>query len=83
MKPKITKPKISITQSSQLPAMHQVLGIKMADIVKDPKRFPGFAKFSPATIYRRAKKPLDGNDIFDQHHFNKGPPIKIIYARPS
>ena len=45
--------------------MHQVLGIKMADIVKDSKRFPGFVKFTPAKIYRHAKKPLGGKDVID------------------
>ena len=77
MKPNITKPKISITQSCQLRAMHQVLGIKMANIVKDPERFPGFAKLSPATIYKHAKKPLDGNNFLDQLHFNNGRPSKL------
>ena len=73
------KPQMSYGQSCQLRTIHQFGGVKIADIIKDRKRSPGFVPFPSAMIYRHAKLPLDGRDEFefDKHHQNKGRPSKL------
>ena len=76
-KTKLKKPQISYAQSCQLRALHQYGGVKVADIIKDKRRFPGFAAFSSATLYRHAKLPIDGTEVFDKRTLNKGRPSKL------
>ena len=68
---------MSYAQSCQLRAIHQIGGVKVADIIKDTKRFPGFVPFSQATMYCHAKLPLDDMDGFDKCQLNKGRPPKL------
>ena len=63
-------PQIFYSQSCQLRALHQVGGIKIADIIRHKQRYPGLAQFSSATIYRHAKYPLDGRAKFDRRYLN-------------
>lgn len=70
-------PKITMIESAMLRTLHQVGGLKVSEILKDKKRFPGFQKYSPATVYRHAKKPLDGSAPLDNRHNNPGRPRKI------
>lgn len=71
------KPQMSYWQSCQLRAIHQIGGVKVADIIADTKRYPGFVPFSTATMYRHANYPLDGTDVFDKRSQNKGRPPKL------
>ena len=68
------KPKITLEESCMLRTLHQINKIKISTIIQNKKTFPGFAKFSPATIYRHAKKPLDGSKMLDRRHNNPGRP---------
>ena len=49
----------------------------LAEIIRNKRRYPGFQVFSTATIYRHAKYPLDGTDVFDKRVLNKGRPSKL------
>ena len=71
------KPQMSYPQSCQLRAIHQIGGVPIAEIIRDKRRYPGFQIFSTATIYRHAKYPLDGTDVFDKRVLNKGRPSKL------
>ena len=73
----VGKTKITAIESCMLRTLNQVQKIKMRDIIKDRKRYFGFAKFSQATIYRHAKKPLDGSALVDKQAFNTEQPRKI------
>ena len=55
-----------------LRTLHQIGGIKVSQIIKDKKKYPGFQKFPPATLYRHARKPLDGSEDVDRRHYNTG-----------
>ena len=68
------KPQMSYWQSCQLRAIHQIGKVKISDIIRDRNKYPGFVPFSSATIYRHAKLPLDGTDVFDKRTLNKGRP---------
>lgn len=74
---KLLKPHMSYWQSCQLRALVQYGNVTVAQIIKDPKNFPGFASFSSATLYRHAKVPLDGNEPHDKRTLNKGRPALI------
>ena len=69
--------KITVTESCMLRTLHQVGKVKISEIVGNNKKYPGFARLSPATIYRHAKKPLDGTVPFDRRHSNPGRRQKI------
>lgn len=71
------KCKITTEESCMLRTLHQVGKIKISDIIKDTKKYPAFKKFSTATIYRHAKKPLDGSQPLDRRHSNPGRPKKL------
>ena len=79
------KPQMEYTLSCQLRAIHQIGKVKISDIIRDKKRFPGFSSFSSPTIYRHAKYPLDGNlKDFDKRHHNKGrPPLLTAHDKRS
>jgi transposase len=68
------KPQLSYWQSCQLRALVQFGNVPVAQILKNQTKFPGFAKFSRATIYRHSRKPLDGLDPHDKRTLNKGRP---------
>ena len=74
---KSTKQKITLEQSCMLRTLHQVYKIKVSEIVKNKKRYPGFANIPAITLYRHAKKPLDGTAPLDRRHNNKGRPSTI------
>ena len=62
---------IPLEVSCQIRALHQIGGMRGSDLVR---RFP---QFSAATIYRHAKKQLDGTDRIDRRRRNKGRPRKL------
>ena len=69
-------------QSCQLRTLHQIGGVKICEIIHNRRKYPGFAKFPIATIYRHAKKPIDGTEPFDRRKVNKGRPAKLsVYDR--
>jgi len=74
---KTAKSKMPVMESCMLRVLHQVQKIRVEDIVKDRKTYPGFEKFSSATMYRHAKKPLDGSSVIDRQTMNKGRPRKL------
>ena len=41
--------------------LHQIGETKVSDIIQNKKKHPRFAKFSLSTVYRHARKPLDGS----------------------
>ena len=62
---------IPLEVSCQIRALHQIGGMRGSELVR---RFP---QYSAATLYRHAKKPLDGTDRVDRRHGNKGRPRKL------
>ena len=70
----IGKAKITAIESCMLRTLHQVQKIKVRNIIKDRKWYPGFATFSQATIYRHARKPLDRGALVDKRAFNTARP---------
>ena len=62
---------IPLEVSCQIRALHQIGGMKGSDLVR---RFP---QYSRASLYRHAKKPLDGTDRIDRRHRNRGRPRKL------
>jgi len=73
----LRRPQMPYHQSCQLRAIHQFGGVRVADIIADKTRFPGFAQYSSATMYRHAKLPLDGNDVIDKRTMNEGRPALL------
>ena len=69
--------KITLEQSLLLRTLHQIGGVTLKRIQNNKKKYPGFAAFSTATLYRHAKKPIDGNTIVDRRTLNKGRPRKL------
>ena len=57
-----------------LASLHQISKLKVNEIIKNKKLSPAYAKYSPATLYRHALKPLDGSREVDGRHDNKGRP---------
>ena len=75
MKPtKAKKPSITLEESCMLRTLCQIQRIKVSTIIKEKNKFPGFSKYSAATLYRHAKKPLDGSREIDRRHQNPGRP---------
>lgn len=64
-------PKVTIEHSAQIRVLHQISKVK-------GKRLLGmFPQYKPATIYKHAKKPINGEPVFDKRTDNKGRPRKI------
>ena len=70
------KPKITLMESCMLRTLHQEANIKVSDIIKNKSKYPGFSKYSAATLYRHAVKPLDGSAPQDNRTLNRGRPRK-------
>ena len=68
------RPKITLEEPCMLCTLHQISKLKVDEIIKNKKLFPAYAKYSPATLYRHALKPLDGSREGDCRHNNKGRP---------
>lgn len=66
--------KMTTEESCMLRTLHQIQNIKICTIIKDKRKYPGFSKYSQATLYRHAKMPLDGSRQLDFRHRNKGRP---------
>ena len=64
-------------ESALLRTLHQVGNVKVRDIIKDKKKYPGFQGLPKTTIYRHAKMPLDGSAPFDRRKLNPGRPRKM------
>ena len=72
--------KVTIVESCMLRTLHQVGGIKIAEIINNREKYPRYSKFSPATIYRHAKRPLDGSAPLDKRTLNTGRKRKLNEA---
>ena len=66
------KVKMTLAESYMLRTLHQIGEIKVLNIIQHKKKYPGFAKFPPATMYRHAKKPLDGSKDEPKRFLNRG-----------
>ena len=73
-KKELKKPQMFYWQSCQLRAIHEIGKVKISEIIRDKKKYPGFVPFLSAAIYRHAKLPLDGTDVFDKRTLNEGRP---------
>ena len=62
--------KVTIENSSQIRAAYQLAGVRGEAPLK---LFPQYRK---ATIYKHAKKPINGEKVFDRRSTNKGRPRK-------
>lgn len=55
------KGKMTLSKSFMFMTLHQIGETKVSDIIQNKKKHPRFAKFSLSTVYRHARKPLDGS----------------------
>ena len=69
--------KVTVMESAMLRTLTQVGKLKVRDIIKDRKRFPGFKDIPKSTLYRHAKKSQDGSAPFDRLKINPGRPKKM------
>ena len=66
------KPAMSDRLSVCARKLHQVGNVPVADMM-DVNKYPNLSRFSHASLFRHAKKPLD-EDMYDLLHQNKGRP---------
>ena len=66
------KPAMSGRLSLCARTLHQLGNVPVADMM-DVNKYPNLSRFSHASLFRHAKKPLD-EDIYDLLHQNKGRP---------
>ena len=66
------KPEMSDRLLMYARTLHQLGNVPVADMM-DVNKYPSLSRFSRATLFRHAKKPLD-EDIYDLRHQNKGRP---------
>ena len=73
MKTKLNKEhkKVSIEHSCQIRSAYQLSGIRGKELLR---MFPQYCK---AAIYKHAKKPINGDPIYDKRKSNKGRPNKL------
>lgn len=71
------KVKMTTAESCMLRTLHQIGEIKVSEIIQNKKKYPGFAKFPPATLYRHAKRPLDGSQDGPKQYTNRGRKRKL------
>ena len=64
-------PKISVEHSCQISALHQISNVKDKNLIQM------FSQYSKAQIYVHAKKPINGEPVFDHHKLQKGCPRKF------
>ena len=63
--------KISHEHSAQIRAAYQLSNVRGKKLLKM------FPQYSKAAIYKHAKKPLNGESVFDKRKMNKGRPNKL------
>ena len=63
--------KISHEHSAQIRAAYQLSNVRGKNLIKM------FPQYSKAAIYKHAKKPLNGEPVFDKRKMNKGRPKKL------
>jgi len=63
--------KISLQHSAQIRSAYQLSNIQGAALLKM------FPQYSKAAIYKHAKKPINGELVFDKRKLNKGRPSKL------
>ena len=68
---KIHVKKVSLEHSSQIRTAYQLSKIRGASLLKM------FPQYSQAAIYKHAKKPINGEPVFDKRRQNKGRPTKL------
>ncbi len=68
---RLKKAKISMEHSCQIRSVYQLCN------VRGKKLLEMFPQYSKAQIYVHAKKPLNGESLFDKRKLNKGRPSKL------
>ena len=63
--------KISHEHSAQIRVAYQLSNVRGKNLIKM------FPQYSKAAIYKHAKKPLNGEPVFDKRKMNKGRPKKL------
>ena len=62
---------ISIEHSAQIRAAYQLSKVRGKNLLRM------FPQYSRSLIYKHAKKPLNGEQVFDKRKLNKGRPRKL------
>lgn len=65
------KTKISLEHSCQIRSLYQICNVRGKELLEM------FPQYSKAQIYVHAKKPINGEAVFDKRHLNKGRPKKL------
>ena len=68
---------MSLADSMALRALHQCAGLSVDEVRRRRHEFPAFTKYSKATVYRHAKKPIGQQEPLDARKNNKGRPRKL------
>ena len=68
---------MSLHDSMALRALHQHVGLSVKDVMARRREFPAFSKYSAATLYRHATKPIGGEEPIDKRTLNRGRPRKL------
>ena len=63
--------KVSHEHSAQIRAVYQLTNVKGKALLAM------FPQYKPATIYKHAKKPINGEPVFDKRTLNRGRPRKL------
>ena len=63
--------KIPLEHSAQIRAAYQLSKVRGKELLKL------FPRYSKAAVYKHAKKPLNGDPVFDKRKQNKGRPKKL------
>ena len=63
--------KIPLEHSAQIRAAYQLSKVRGKELLKL------FPQYSKAAVYKHAKKPLNGDPVFDKRKQNKGRPKKL------
>ena len=66
-----TMSKIPLEHSAQIRAAYQLSKVRGEELLKL------FPQYSKAAVYKHAKKPLNGDPVFDKRKQNKGRPKKL------
>ena len=65
--------KVTIEHSSQMRAVHQLANVKGRALLAM------FPQYKRATVFKHAKKPINGEPVFDKRTNNKGRPRKLTH----
>ena len=65
--------KVTIEHSSQMRTVHQLANVKGRALLAM------FPQYKRATVFKHAKKPINGEPVFDKRTHNKGRPRKLTH----